>query len=109
MTMNASGMRPVEYKIIIRPEEIDDTDPVLKRAKAAGIEIAGDTKDRERMAQIRGTLVAVGGNAFEDWRGAIPKPGDVVYYAKYAGINLKGEDGLEYRLCNDKDLSAIIG
>jgi co-chaperonin GroES (HSP10) len=106
--MNGSGLQPCEYKVIIRPEEIDETDPVLKRAKAAGIEIAHDTKDRERMAQIKGTLVAAGGNAFEDWRGAIPKPGDVVYYAKYAGINIKGADGAEYRLCNDKDLSAIV-
>jgi co-chaperonin GroES (HSP10) len=106
--MNGSGLQPVEYKVIIRPEEIDETDPVLKRAKAAGIEIAHDVKDRERMAQIKGTLVAAGGNAFEDWRGAVPKPGDVIYYAKYAGLHIKGADGAEYRLANDKDISAIV-
>lgn len=107
--MNGAGMQPVEYKVLILPEEVEDTDPVLKRAKAAGIELASDVKERERMAQIKGKLVAVGGNAFEDWRGPVPKLGDCIYFAKYAGINIKGDDGQEYRLANDKDISAIVG
>jgi co-chaperonin GroES (HSP10) len=106
--MNTSGFLPVEYKIIIRPEKIEETDDVLKAARAAGIALLDDSKDRERMAQIKGTLIAVGGNAFEDWRGVIPKAGDMIYFAKYAGINITGADGAEYRLCNDKDITAIV-
>ena len=106
--MNGSGFQPVEYKVLIAPEEIEETDPEQKRAKAAGLENAGEAKERERMAQIRGRLVAVGGNAFEDWKGQIPQPGDAIYFAKYAGYVIKGEDGLDYRLANDKDISAIL-
>ena len=106
--VNTSGMQPVEYKILIAPEDVGDTDPVLAAARAAGIEIAKKTTEREAMAQVKGRLIAVGGNAFEDWKGTIPQVGDVVYFAKYAGYIIKGDDGKEYRLANDKDCSAII-
>lgn len=99
--MNPSGLQPVEYKILIDPEEVD-------QVSAGGIVLATMTTEKEKMAQVRGKLVAVGGNAFEDWKGPIPKVGDQVYYAKYAGIVVKGRDGREWRLCNDKDLTAIV-
>ena len=106
--MNDSGLQPVEYKILIKPEKVEETDPVLKRAAAAGLVLAHEASERERMAQIKGVLVAAGGNAFQDWQEPRPKVGDVVYYAKYAGINVPGADGFEYRLANDKDVSAIV-
>lgn len=99
--VNTSGMQPVEYKILIAPEAIEEV-------SAGGIVLAGKTTAREAMAQVKGTLVAVGGNAFEDWKGAIPQVGDVIWFAKYAGYVVKGADGKDYRLANDKDCSAII-
>ena len=55
------------------------------------------------------TFVAAGGNAFEDWHDKrLPKLGDKVLIAKYAGITVKGADGQEYRILNDKDISAIL-
>lgn len=106
--MNESGLQPVEFKILIRPEEVEETDQVMKAARAAGIEIVHETKQREEMAQIKGVLVAVGGNAFADWNEPKPKVGDRIYFAKYAGINVPGTDGKKYRLTNDKDVSAIL-
>lgn len=106
--LNASGMQPVEYKVLIRPEAVEETDPAIKAARAVGIVLAHEANERERMAQIKGVLVAAGGNAFHDWQEPRPKVGDVVYYAKYAGINVPGADGIEYRLANDKDVSAIV-
>jgi co-chaperonin GroES (HSP10) len=50
----------------------------------------------------------MGGNAFEDWQEPIPKVGDMIWYAKYAGYVVKGDDGVEYRLANDKDIAAIV-
>lgn len=99
--VNASGMQPVEYKILIAPEVVEET-------SQGGIILATKTTEREAMAQVKGTLVAIGGNAFEDWKGAIPQVGDVIWFAKYAGYVVKGADGKDYRLANDKDCSAII-
>jgi co-chaperonin GroES (HSP10) len=106
--INTSGISPVEYKILILPEQAEETDETLKRAKAAGLLLVDKTTEREKMAQVKGRLVAVGGNAFEDWAGQVPQPGDVVYFAKYAGYVVKGDDGQEYRLANDKDVSAVL-
>ena len=98
---NPSGLQPVEFKILIDPEEVD-------QVSAGGIVLATMTTEKEKMAQVRGLLVAVGGNAFEDWNDPRPKVGDHVWYAKYAGYVVKGKDGREYRLANDKDLAAIV-
>jgi co-chaperonin GroES (HSP10) len=106
--VNTSGLQPVEYKILILPEQAEETDEVLKRARAAGITLVDRTTEREKMAQVKGRLVAAGGNAFEDWSGQVPKVGDVVWYAKYAGFHVKGDDGADYRLCNDKDVAAVM-
>jgi co-chaperonin GroES (HSP10) len=106
--VNTSGIQPVEYKILILPEQAEETDETLKRAKAAGLVLVDKTTEREKMAQVKGRLVAAGGNAFEDWAGQVPQLGDVVWFAKYAGYVVKGDDGQEYRLANDKDISAVL-
>jgi chaperonin GroES len=105
--LNAAGVQPVEFKVLVKPSSVE-VDPALARAKAAGLQLPPDVLERELMAQIVAELVAAGGNAFEDWRGPIPKAGDKVLIAKYAGITIKGADGEEYRMLNDKDISGII-
>lgn len=99
--INTSGLQPVEYKILIEPEEIE-------QKSAGGIVLAIATTERDKMAQVRGKLVAIGGNAFEDWLGRVPQVGDSIWYAKYSGYVIKGADGKEYRLANDKDCAAIV-
>jgi co-chaperonin GroES (HSP10) len=101
MSANTSGLVPCEYKILIDPEEVE-------QKSAGGIVLAPATTEKEKMAQVRGTLVAVGGNAFEDWLPPVPGVGDKIWYAKYAGYVIKGIDGKEYRLANDKDCAAIV-
>lgn len=99
--LNNSGLAPVEYKILILPEDVE-------RKTESGIILTDKITDREKMAQVRGKLVAIGGNAFEGWNEPIPKVGDTISYAKYAGLMVKGKDETEYRLANDKDITAII-
>jgi co-chaperonin GroES (HSP10) len=99
--MNTSGLHPVEFKILIEPEEVEEV-------SKGGIVLAIATTERDKMAQVRGKLIAVGGNAFEDWNEPVPKVGDCVTYAKYAGLMVKAKDGRELRLANDKDITAII-
>lgn len=98
---NKSGLSPVEYKILIDPEEVE-------KKTESGILLVDKVTEREKMAQVRGKLIAIGGNAFEDWQEPIPKVGDTITYAKYAGLIVKGVDEKEYRLANDKDITAII-
>lgn len=105
--INTSGVYPVEYKVLILPDDIHDTDPTLKKAREAGLYVADEVSEREQMSQVEGLLVAVGGNAFEDWKPPRPKVGDRVVIAQYAGLYKKGHDGKEYRLCTDKDIAAL--
>ena len=98
---NESGICPVEFKVLVLLDKVEEkTD--------GGIYLPEQTREKEEWASQRGTLIAVGGNAFEDWKGAIPKPGDRVYAARYAGSNVDGKDGKTYQLMNDKELAAII-
>jgi len=99
--INTSGLMPCEYKILIEPEEVE-------QKSAGGIVLAIATTEKEKMAQVRGKLIAVGGNAFEDWKEPIPKVGDKILYAKYAGLVVKAPDGRELRVANDKDVTAIV-
>jgi len=99
--INLSGIRPVEYKVLVL---IDETEKVTK----GGIILTHDHKERADMAQVKGTLIAVGGNAFQDWQGEVPKPGDRVMIAKYAGLVAEGNEGRMYRLASDKDIAAVL-
>ncbi|MGB1214602.1 MAG: hypothetical protein ACPG4X_14655 [Pikeienuella sp.] len=101
---NESGIRPLEYKVLVQP------DPIQQKTQG-GILLPDDTHEREEWAQVKATIVAIGDSAFSDWtvreRGLL-KPGVRVYCAKYQGIVVTGDDGEEYRLLSDKDIGAII-
>lgn len=105
MKIDPERFKPVEYKVLIKPDE--EADPILKAAKASGLHLLENTSERDKMVQVWGELISLGGNAFEDWKGVIPKVGDRVYFAKYAGLVLEGMNDVEYRLCNDKDIAGI--
>lgn len=104
---NESGILPTEYKVLIAPKTTEDK-------TKGGIIIPDETKDRNQFAQMEGQLVAVSPLAFtyagpDEWNGsAKPAPGDSVLFAKYAGALVKGRDGKDYRLVNDKDIAAVL-
>lgn len=93
-------IQPTEYRVLVKP------DPVEKKT-ASGIVLPESVTEREEMAQQKGELIAVGGNAFEDWNEPKPKIGDRVLFGKYKGFEAEDE-GEKYRLCNDKDITAIL-
>ena len=95
------GMKPTEYRVLVKP------DPVERKTEG-GIVLPESVAEQREMAQQKGSLVAVGGNAFEDWNGDIPKVGDRILFGKYKGFEAEGADGEKYRLCNDKDITAIL-
>lgn len=99
---NTSGLEPVEDKVLLLPDKVSDT--------AGGYIVKPDfVKYQEQMAQVRALLVATGPNAFENWDEPKPQAGQRVYVCKYAGIdNIQGADGDVYKICTDKDITAII-
>ena len=101
---NESGIRPVEFKILIKPDAVEEV-------TAGGIIKPEKAHEMESWAQVKGTLVAAGSRAFEDFgkdERATLSPGARVYYRKYEGIVLTGADGDEYRLCTDKDVGGVV-
>lgn len=99
---NASGIQPADVKVLVKP------DPVEEKTKG-GIIIADVTKDREKYATTKGSLIAKGPNAFAEWgAGTGLREGARVVFAQYAGLRVKGDDGEDYLVMNDEDLIAEL-
>jgi co-chaperonin GroES (HSP10) len=107
-TMQGKTLQPIEYKVIVKPDLVEETDEAIKRFQKLGMELPAAEKERDKQRQITGTLISVGGNAFEDHLGRVPKIGDKIYFAKYSGYVLVSDDKTEYRLMNDKDITAVL-
>lgn len=101
-------IQPVWGRVLVLPDDIADTDPMLKKAKSAGLYLPDDDVNKEQIKQIEGTIVAVGGNAFEDWKGQIPIEKDRIVYDLYAGTNVT-LSGKKHQIINDTDVIAVIG
>uniref|UniRef100_A0A6M3JT23 Putative chaperonin n=1 Tax=viral metagenome TaxID=1070528 RepID=A0A6M3JT23_9ZZZZ len=95
---------PCEYKVLVRPDKVDDV-------YAGKIIIPDIVRDKQQISQDKAEVLAVGGNAFEDWLGARPKVGDRVMINRHSGYQFyDNSDGkkVEYRVINDKDISLIL-
>jgi chaperonin GroES len=102
--LNESGIIPLEYFVLIKPDEVE-------QKTKGGIYLPDQTLERNSQAQMTGTLTAVGPMAFkyEDFvNPLIPQLGERVAFGRYSGHTLKGRDGVEYRLLKDGDLTAIV-
>lgn len=104
--INNSGITPMDLRVLVLP------DPVQEKT-AGGIFLPDQSKEQEKYATVKGTLVAVGENAWEEAASRSPgftrpKPGDRVMMAKYGGIMIKGSDGQDYRIMNDEDVIARL-
>jgi co-chaperonin GroES (HSP10) len=95
------------HTVLVRPDKVEETDEVIRRAVAAGIKVQLDK--REEKAVEYGTVISVGPTAFKDYgRGPdILKEGDYVTYAKYAGKEIKYK-GEAYLILNDQDVIASL-
>jgi len=99
-----SWIYPVEYKVLIKPEKVEDK-------SAGGIYLPESAREREEYATDRGTILAVGDGFFSELPGPVPEVGDIVLFSKYAGslfdIDVEGKR-TRVRLMNDKDICAIL-
>jgi len=96
---------PVEYKLVIM------CDPIAEES-AGGIAKPKQAIEAERRDQTEGELIAKSDMCFTDgdstpWKCKLPKIGDRVMFTRYSGQFIT-EDGVEYRVMNDKDVIAIL-
>lgn len=101
----AHGIAPHEFNVLVLPRE-------LEAASASGlIQIPEELLEREQDAVIEGMLVAVSPAAFSyaEYPAdlAKPAPGQHVYFKRYAGEWVEGDDGRKYRLMGDKSIIAV--
>lgn len=103
-------LRPLGGRVLVRPDSVEDSDPIYKSAKQAGLSIWTNENDkkREEQAVVKGTVVAIGDLAFQAPVGnGTPwvVVGSRVYYAKYAGKDVEDPETKErLLLLNDEDL-----
>ena len=98
------SFRPLHDRVLVRRTEEDTK-------TAGGIIIPDQHAEKYSLAQVYGTLIAVGPYAFDEYnekRDPFPKVGDRVMFAKYGGLREVGMDGKKYIVANDTDVTAIV-
>jgi len=105
--MNTSGINPTGHMVLVKYDSAEARTP-------GGLLLPPSHVDREQLACQVGTLVARGPTAgdFTDWPEGyeFPAAGSRVVVKKFASqYDMKGDDGFEYRLCEDKDILAVLG
>jgi chaperonin GroES len=96
----ATNIRPLEDRILVRPEEGQET-------TISGIVIPDTAKEKPQ----EGTILAIGPGKRSDTGDLIPmdvKEGDRVMYSKYGGTEIK-VDGEELLILSSRDVLAIVG
>jgi chaperonin GroES len=93
---------PCGHRVLISPE-------VVEEKTAGGIILAQTTKERDQQATMRGTVAAVGVNAWKAFDDGQPwaEVGAKVVFRRYAGEVIKDGDK-EYRVINDEDILSVI-
>ena len=93
-------LKPLEDRILVRPEDAEQT-------TASGIVIPDTAKEKPQ----EGTVLAVGPGKRSDTGDLIPmdvNEGDLVIYSKYGGTEIKVE-GEELLILSARDVLAIVG
>jgi chaperonin GroES len=99
VTKSSTGIKPLEDRILVRPEEGEET-------TASGIVIPDTAKEKPQ----EGTVLAVGPGKRSDAGELIPvdvKEGDRVIYSKYGGTEIKVE-GEDMLILSSRDVLAIL-
>lgn len=101
---SAHGIDCIEYKVLVRPKKAET---ITK----GGIALPDVVVEKDQHAAMEGVICGMSPLAFsyEEWPANARKPrvGDTVVFARYSGITQRGNDGVEYRIMNDKDIVAV--
>jgi chaperonin GroES len=99
-TATKTSLKPLEDRILVRPEEGEET-------TASGIVIPDTAKEKPQ----EGTVLAVGPGKRSETGDLIPmdvSEGDNVIYSKYGGTEIK-LDGEDLLILSARDVLAIVG
>lgn len=96
---NTSGIRPINLNVLVLPDPVEE--------KRGSIILSDETKDKAKWAQVKGTIVALCPDAFAEMH-MPPEPGARVLFARHNGNVVQGEDGAEYRLLKDVDITGLL-
>lgn len=123
--LNKSGIYPAGNRVLIT------RDPIKTKEKNSIIELPEWVVNKAKQGQATGTLIAVGPDAFihtveriyvnhdngakemleervKGYSEPFAQPGDRIAYARFSGLAVKGEDGEEYVILNDEDITAKV-
>ena len=101
---NESGIKPLGHRVLVRAISTE-------RLTTGGIVIPEPVAERNDKAQIKAIVVDYGPTAWmAEGLGGSPwaSIGDTVIIGKFAGVLLKGKDGVQYRVVNDDELQARV-
>lgn len=102
-------IKPTGHYVLVLPDDVTDTDETYSRAKRSGIILNEDLLNREQAASVRGTLAAVGPQAWKAFEDGVPwaEIGDKVYFPRHNNHSLKDPDtGKTYFLLSDDKILA---
>jgi len=98
------------FRVLVKPDTLEQIDPNVARARAAGIKLLETTERQERVTIETGTVVQVGPTAFKEY-GGDPwcKAGDRISYARHGGMYVKNPDNQDesWLVINDEDVVVV--
>jgi len=99
------------YRVLVKPDKLEDFDPVVASAKRSGLVLAESEERKELTAVDTGVVVQMGPIAFDDRGGKENwcKVGDRVSYARHGGKVVRDPTNAEnkYLVLNDEDIVLI--
>jgi chaperonin GroES len=93
-------LKPLGDRIVVKPQEEDES------RTASGLVIPDTAKEKPQLGEV----LAVGPGEFKDGE-RVPvdvSVGDLVFYSKYGGTEVK-HDGADYLILSSRDVLAILG
>jgi len=117
---NKSGIEPCGSKVLVKPDSLEEM-------TKGGIILPPNVKTRHEMAACYGYVIAVGPDAFthrverlmspkgelieyrvSGYAGPFAEVGDRIAFAPHSGAVNTGEDGEEYWIIHDEDITARV-
>jgi chaperonin GroES len=93
-------LKPLGDRIVVKPEDEDE------QTTASGLVIPDTAKEKPQLGEV----IAVGPGEFKDGE-RVPvdvSVGDLVFYSKYGGTEVKYEND-DYLILSSRDVLAILG
>lgn len=108
--LNTSGIIPIDKRVLVLHDAVETK-------TAGGIIIPIEKSEKDKYAQTRATVIAIGDAAWAEAKydaqqfgikASFPEPGDRVLVGRYTGDIHKGADGTDYVVINDTDVIAFL-